>query len=232
MTKGKPPEKNGFDDKQDSPDLEAQSLAEEAIEASDDLHQESQPQDSEASLESDESERETHEPADALQLQEENAELKEKYLRLFAEHENYRKRMNEQLDRVGKHAIDKFAREMLEVLESLDRACEIDIGDKPAPALISMRDGVDLTRKQLLDALERFSIEEIAPQVGDAFDVQWHQAMTTQPSAQMPANHIYELFRKGYRIHERLLRPAMVVVSAAAADAETGGAGSEAPEQS
>ncbi len=232
MTQSKSPEKNDFDAKQDSPDAETRPLTEAANNAADESRDESEVQDSEASQDANESESEVLESEDALQLQEENAELKEKYLRLFAEHENYRKRMTEQLDRVEKHAIDKFARAMLEVLESLDRACEIDIGDAPVPSLVSMHDGVDLTRKQFLDALEHFSIEEIAPQVGDAFDVQWHQAMTTQPSAQMPANHICKLFRKGYRIHERLLRPAMVVVSAAVADSEAGGAGSEVPKQS
>jgi len=141
------------------------------------------------------------------------SEANEKYVRMAAEHENYRRRMTGELDRARKFEVANFAREMLEVLESLDRACEIPVDDDALSALDSMREGVELTRKQLIDGLGKFSIEEISPQTGEAFDVNFHQAMTMEPTSEVPANHVVNTFRKGYKIHDRLLRPAMVMVA-------------------
>ena len=141
------------------------------------------------------------------------AEVSDKYVRAVAEHENHRKRMAGELDRTRKYAIDQFAREMLEVLESLEIACEIRVGENAEETVESMREGIELTLKLLHGALAKFSIEEINPLAGEVFDANFHQAMTMQPSEEYPANHIMETFRKGYRIHDRLLRPAMVVVT-------------------
>ena len=152
-------------------------------------------------------------------------ELKDKYVRAAAEHENYRKRMNGELERARKFAVDRFAREMLEVMESLDRACALSSGNDEDFVLTAeaIREGVELTRKQMLDKLALFEIEEIFPQPGDAFDVNLHEAMTMQPSSEIAPNCVLETFRKGYKIHDRLLRPAMVVIASAPspqADAE------------
>ncbi len=147
------------------------------------------------------------------ELTQQLTEANEKFVRMAAEHDNYRKRMNGELERARKYEVANFAREMLEVLESLDRACEITVDDDALTTLDSMREGVDLTRKQLIDGLGKFSIEQIDPQPGEEFDVNFHQAMTMHPTCEIPANHVVETFRKGYKIHDRLLRPAMVVVA-------------------
>ncbi|MDE0308783.1 MAG: nucleotide exchange factor GrpE [Acidiferrobacterales bacterium] len=133
--------------------------------------------------------------------------------RVSAEFANYQKRKEQEIDRARKYSIDQFARSMLDVMESLDQACDIELAKKPSPSVTAMREGVELTRKQLLSAFESFGIEEVNPELGAAFDANFHQAMTMLPSSEVPANHICEVFRKGYRIHDRLLRPAMVIVA-------------------
>ena len=146
-------------------------------------------------------------------LKKENEEQFERFQRLSAEHTNYQKRMDAEIQRARKYSIDQFAKAMLDVMESLDQACDIDQTEDTDPAVVAMRDGMELTRKQLLAAFERFSIEEVNPELGAAFDANFHQAMTMRPSEEFPPNHISEVFRKGYRLHDRLLRPAMVIVT-------------------
>ena len=146
-------------------------------------------------------------------LKKENAEQFERFQRLSAEHTNYQKRMDAEIQKARKYSIDQFAKAMLDVMESLDQACEIDQTEDTDPAVVAMRDGMELTRKQLLAAFERFSIEEVNPERGEAFDANFHQAMTMRSSTEFPPNHISEVFRKGYRLHDRLLRPAMVIVT-------------------
>lgn len=147
------------------------------------------------------------------ELEQVNKELAEKTdlcLRTAAELENLRKRNASELEKARKYAIDGFARSLLEVMESLDKACEIDQLEDAKPIL----DGVELTRKQLLSVFEKASIRKIVPNPGDPFDVNEQQAMTLVPTADMPPNHIVEVFRPGYMIHDRLLTAAMVIVSA------------------
>ena len=158
--------------------------------------------------------------AELEHVNQELAEMRESYLRSVAEIDNLRKRNAVELEKARKFAIDRFAKSLLEVVESLDKACEMDLSDDIAPVI----EGVELTRKQLMNVLERESIQQIIPAPGDAFDVNEHEAMTMVPTEHMPPNHIVEVFRPGYMIHDRLLRAAMVIVSAKAPQAE-----SEAP---
>ena len=150
-------------------------------------------------------------------LNEQAAEQLDRFQRLSAEYVNYQKRKDQEIDKARKYAIDQFARAMLDVMESLDKACEIEEVDDSAAAVSAMREGMDLTRKQLLAAFENFGMEEINPEPGSVFDANFHQAITMLPSDEIPANHISEVFRKGYRIHDRLLRPAMVIVASGSA---------------
>ena len=159
--------------------------------------------------------------AELEHVNQELAEMRESYLRSVAEIDNLRKRNAAELDKARKFAIDRFAKSLLEVVESLDKACEMDFSEDVAPVI----EGVELTRKQLMNVLERESIQQIIPAPGDAFDVNQHEAMTMVPTEHMPPNHIVEVFRPGYMIHDRLLRAAMVIVSAKAPQAE-----SEAPD--
>lgn len=158
-------------------------------------------------------------PSDSIEavlrteLEHVNQELTEKheaYVRSVAELQNLRKRNAVELEKARKFAIDRFARSLLEVMESLDKACEMDDSDD----FKAVQEGVELTRKQLMNVFEKESIHQILPNPGDPFDVNAHEAMTSVPTADMPPNHIVEVFRPGYMIHDRLLRAAMVIVSA------------------
>ena len=146
-------------------------------------------------------------------LKNESEERFERFQRLSAEYSNYQKRMEQEIQKARRFSIDQFARAMLDVMESLDQACDIEQAEDLDPTVVAMREGMDLTRKQLLSAFESFGIEEVNPELGVAFDANFHQAMTMQPSTEIPPNHISEVYRKGYRLHDRLLRPAMVIVA-------------------
>lgn len=146
-------------------------------------------------------------------LKNESAEQFERFQRLSAEYTNYQKRKDVEIQKARKFSIDQFAKAMLDVMESLDQACESEPGENVSPEFVAMHEGVELTRKQLSAAFERFGIEEVNPGPGTAFDANFHQAMTMQPSTEYPPNHVSEVFRKGYRLHDRLLRPAMVIVA-------------------
>ncbi len=148
--------------------------------------------------------------AELEHVNQELADKQESYLRSVAELQNLRKRNAIELEKARKFAIDKFARSLLEVMESLDKACEMGSSED----FKAVQEGVELTRKQLLNVFEKESIFPISPNPGDVFDVNEHEAMTSVPTADLPPNHIVEVFRPGYRIHDRLLRAAMVIVSA------------------
>ncbi len=153
---------------------------------------------------------------EVLNASQELAELNESYLRAAAELQNLRKRNAAELEKARKYAIDSFAKSLLEVMESLDKACELD----DATDITAMREGVELTRKQLLSVFERASIKKIEVNPGDSFNVNEQEAMTMVPTADLPPNRVVEVFRPGYMIHDRLLRAAMVIVSAEPQKAE------------
>ncbi|MGH6783075.1 MAG: nucleotide exchange factor GrpE, partial [Sphingomicrobium sp.] len=128
-------------------------------------------------------------------------------LRAVADAENARKRYKAEAASAQKYALERFAEGLLPVMDSLDAA--LKSGD------IS---GVELTRKQLQSALEKSSIREIEPKPGERFDPHRHQAMAAveaPPGEMREPNTIVSVMQKGYRLHDRLLRPAMVVVSRA-----------------
>ena len=141
-------------------------------------------------------------------------------LRLQAEMENLRKRSARDLENAHKFALERFAGELLPVKDSLELGLVAAVDDSPAVA--KLREGTELTLKMLSQALEKFGIKEINP-LGQKFNPEYHQAMTLQPAPDKPANTVLAVFQKGYTLNERLMRPAMVVVSS-----EGGG---EAPSQ-
>lgn len=124
-------------------------------------------------------------------------------LRAVAEAENVRKRVMAEAATGQKYAVERFAEGLLPVLDSLEAA-------------IATRDtsGVELTLKQLLTALEKAHIVPVAPQAGERFDPHRHQAMAAVPSEQEP-NTVVQLMQKGYVLHDRVLRPALVTVAKA-----------------
>ncbi len=146
---------------------------------------------------------------DAQQLA---ADSQDKVIRIQAEMENLRKRTERDISNAHKYANEKFAYELLQVKDSLEMGLnmseeEIDL-DK-------LKEGTELTLKVLSSAFEKFSIEEINP-IGEAFDPNLHEAMTLQESSEHEPNTVLTVMQKGYTLHGRLIRPAMVIVSKAA----------------
>ena len=141
-------------------------------------------------------------------------------LRLQAEMDNLRKRAARDLESAHKFALDRFVAGLLPVKDSLELGLAA-AQDTSAGAVQKLHEGTALTLKLLTQVLEKFGVREINPQ-GEPFNPEFHQAMTLQPSTQVPPNTVMNVFQKGYVLNERLVRPAMVVVSAA--DAASGGA--------
>ena len=148
---------------------------------------------------------------------EEAEKNKESFLLASAEAENIRKRAQNEMANTRKYAVEKFAAELLSVRDSLDLASstEIDTGDNEA--VEKMREGLSLTLKQLDAVFEKFNITVIDP-MGEKFNPEHHQAMVAVENPDMEPNHVMDVMQKGYLLHDRLLRPAMVVVTKAPAD--------------
>lgn len=135
------------------------------------------------------------------------SELQDAYLRAKADGENLRRRAAEDVTKAHKFAVEKFARELIAVCDSLDAA----LADTAADAA-TLRSGVDLTQKQLLSALERSGMKVENPAAGDKFDPNQHQAIA-MVDADQPGNTVVNVLQKGYQLSERVLRPAMVTVA-------------------
>jgi len=146
--------------------------------------------------------------ADAQQRVEEQREAA---LRALAEAENARKRAQAEVANAHKFALEKFARELLPVVDSLEAALGAE--NATAEALMS---GVELTLKQLQAALGKESVAAIAPAAGERFDPNWHQAMAAVEAADAEPNTVVAVMQKGWRLHDRVLRPALVTVAKAA----------------
>jgi molecular chaperone GrpE len=140
--------------------------------------------------------------------EDEAAELKDAWLRARADTENVRRQAANDLARAHKYAIERFAEDLLPVKDALESA--LAAGGASPDALKS---GVELTLKQLVAAFEKAQISEVDPS-GGRFDPHQHQAMTAVESDQ-PANTVVQVFQKGYRLNDRILRPALVAVAKA-----------------
>ena len=132
-----------------------------------------------------------------------------RYLRTAAELENVRKRAERDVENAHKFAVERFAKELLQVCDSLEMG--IAAGDEAgADALL---EGSNATLKQLESTLQRFGVERVDP-LGEPFDPALHEAMTMQPSPDAEPGSVLTVFQKGYTLNGRLLRPARVVVAA------------------
>lgn len=151
-----------------------------------------------------------HEVSEELaKAQEDLARHKEAMLRMQAETENLRKRMQRDLERSRKFALEGVMKDILQVRDSLERGLEIDPESATVESLI---EGQELTLKILNKVLKDHHLEIIDP-AGEAFDPEVHEAMTVLPSPDHDENTVLEVIQKGFRLHDRLIRPAMVVVS-------------------
>jgi molecular chaperone GrpE len=146
--------------------------------------------------------------ADLADLQAKNAQLAEQYLRAQADMQNTRRRADEELAKARKYALESFAESLLPVADSLEAGLALQ--DATAE---QVREGAEATLRQLRSALERNKVIEINPAVGTKFDPHQHQAISMVP-AEQEANTVVSVLQKGYSIAERILRPALVAVSA------------------
>ena len=148
-------------------------------------------------------------------------ELNELHLRARAEADNIRKRAEAEITNVRKFALEGFARELLSVKDSLELARAVDLTTDSSNNSIASKvlEGLDLTIQQLESTFARFSIEEVSPEPGDKLDPEQHQAMTIEETTEIEPNRICRVIQKGYLLHNRLLRPAMVIVAKAPEDA-------------
>lgn len=150
-------------------------------------------------------------------------ELKEQNLRARAEVENIRKRTEVEITNARKFALEGFARELLSVKDSLElaRSVDLDAGSGDSSIVAKVTEGLDLTVKQLETVFEHFLIEEVNPEAGVKLDPEQHQAMSIEETIQFEPNEISRVIQKGYRLHNRLLRPAMVIVAKAPEDLDS-----------
>ena len=138
------------------------------------------------------------------------ASAKEQTLRAQAEEQNARRRAQQDVEKAHKFGLEKFVGDLLPVADNIDRAlATIDTDDE---AFKSVAEGLELTRKAFSDTLAKHQVVEVNP-AGEPFDPQLHQAMTMVESPDVEPNTVIDVFQKGYTLHGRLVRPAMVVVA-------------------
>ncbi len=148
---------------------------------------------------------------------EEHKALNDKYLRLAAEFENYKRLMQrDQRDQI-KFGNEQLLKELLPVIDNMERAIKAARENDGNSALV---EGVDLTLKQLAGVLTKFGVQPVET-VGLAFDPSTHQAVAHIPSETVPSNHVVDEFQKGYRLHDRILRASMVSVSSGSTNTQS-----------
>lgn len=158
----------------------------------------------------------TEEVSVEAQLEQALAELseaKDQSLRTQAEMQNVRRRAEQDVEKARKFALEKFSKDLLPVVDNLERA--VEAADLENEAVKALCEGIELTQKSFIDVLARFKLEQLDP-VGEPFDPQLHEAMAMVPAPDAEPNTVINVVQKGYTLNGRLVRAAMVVVSQAA----------------
>lgn len=145
-------------------------------------------------------------------LKEKLAQAEDQVLRAAAEAQNARRRAEQEVEKARKFALERFAGDLLPVVDNLERA--LDTVDQDDASLKAVLEGVELTRKSLLDTLTKYHVEVVDPQ-GEPFDPQFHEAMAMVPNPDAEPNSVIDVMQKGYTLNGRLLRAAMVAVAKA-----------------
>ena len=165
-------------------------------------------------------------------LNEEIASLKDKLLRALAEMENLRRRTEREVADARLYGITQFARDVVTVADNMERALQAldaEIREKAEPGVKALLDGVELTERELIKALENHGVQKLDPK-GQKFDPHRHQAMFEVPDPSVPAGTVVQVVQSGYSIGERVLRPAMVGIAKGGPKAPPPGeAAAEAP---
>ncbi len=145
-----------------------------------------------------------------LQSESRVKEQQESVLRAKAEVENMRRRSEQEIDKARKYALNRFAEELLPVIDNLERA--IQAADVENEAVKPLLEGVELTHKTFIDTVAKFGLKEINPE-GEKFNPELHQAMSIQESEEHEPNSVIFVMQKGYELNGRVVRPAMVMVA-------------------
>ena len=154
-------------------------------------------------------------PDPAAQLAKEAADLKDRLLRTLAEMENLRRRTEREVADARTYGVTNFARDILAVADNMERALKAlddEIREKAEAGVKALLDGVELTERELIKAMEKHGVKKLEPQ-GQKFDPNLHQAMFEIPDESVPAGTVVQIMQPGYTIGERVLRPALVGVS-------------------
>ena len=139
----------------------------------------------------------------------------ERFLRATAEQDNIRKRAERDIDQARRFAVERFAKDLVEVLDNLDLGLQsAEKADAVEAAEQAVIEGVKLTRKIFVDTLGKHGVQIIEAK-GETFDPGRHEAMSAVPTADAPPNTVIDVIQRGYLLHERVLRPAMVIVAQA-----------------
>lgn len=141
----------------------------------------------------------------------------DRYVRAMADHENFRKRVAREKDELRQYASSRVLEDLLPVLDNLGLG--LAAATQPNADLKTLTDGVAMVQTQFKNALEQHGLKEINP-AGQAFDAHQHEALSQQPSADVPEGNVLNVIRVGYSLNGRLLRPASVVVSSGPAKPE------------
>ena len=146
------------------------------------------------------------------QLEADLAEAKDAALRAQADAANVQRRAEQEVDKARKFALERFISELLPVVDNMERALEAAGTDEAVKPIV---EGVELTQKSLIDALQKHGVEPVDP-MGEPFDPQIAQAMSMVANPEVEPNTVIAVMQKGYQLNGRLIRPAMVMVSKAA----------------
>ena len=166
-------------------------------------------------------------PDPTAALNEEIASLKDRLLRALAEMENLRRRTEREVADARVYGITQFARDVVTVADNMERALQAldaEIREKAEPGVKALLDGVELTERELIKALEKHGVQKLDPK-GQKFDPHRHQAMFEVPDSSVPAGTVVQVVQAGYSIGERVLRPAMVGIAKGGPKAAPAGEG-------
>lgn len=149
--------------------------------------------------------------SDLEQAQEEMMKWKNEYLYLRAEFENYKKHAIKERSDLLKFGIERIGRDILEVMDNFERALQTKVS---AETVQTFKNGVEMTAKELKEALNKHGISEV-PSENQPFNPQFHEAISAEPTAQVPEGHITKVFKKPYKLHDKVIRMGQVVVATA-----------------
>jgi molecular chaperone GrpE len=155
---------------------------------------------------------EAEETSDEASLEARLDDARDKYLRLAADFENYKRRVRREREELFHYANENLIKELLETVDNLERALEHAQQSTEGSDSKTLLEGVELTYRSLMQALDKVGVQQVFPE-GDEFDPSVHEAIRQTPSDELPAGSVVEVLQKGYLLKQRLLRPALVVVS-------------------